>query len=62
MATELTAQQRANRRQDQKRAGQPKYLLRMDEGEAALLDKLAKQLGSKKAALMAGLKLLSSKS
>jgi hypothetical protein len=59
---ELTPQQRANRRQNEQRRNLPKIpTLIISEDEAALLSELAAIHGSKKAAILAGLRLLKEK-
>lgn len=55
----LTPQQQANKRQNEKRATMPRlspFYLSVEE--SALLDVLAKEYGSKKAAIIAGLHAL----
>jgi hypothetical protein len=55
---ELTPQQKANKKQNAVRINAPRYQLRMNKEEDALLDKLGVEHGSKKAAIIAGLALL----
>lgn len=58
----LTPQQQANKRQDAKRAEQPRINgFRASEDEIKILDELAKKYGSRKAAIIAGLKALQQK-
>jgi len=54
----LTAQQKANRRQEAKRTREPRFNLRMTENEEKLLNAMAEKTGSKKSAVMQGLVLL----
>ena len=54
----LTPQQRANQRQNEKRASMPKYTILMTKEESELLNKLANLFGSKKNAIIQGLKVL----
>ncbi|WP_438863752.1 hypothetical protein [Neptunicella sp.] len=61
MADKLTPQQLANKRQNEKRKGQPRLGgMPLTQDEYDLLDKLAAEYGGKKAAIVAGLKLLDS--
>ena len=55
MTSNLTAQQRANQKQNEKRASLPKYTIVMTAEEGDLLNKLAEMHGSKKSAIIAGL-------
>lgn len=56
----LTPQQLANKRQDAKRAEQPRVNgFRASEDEIKMLDALAEKYGSRKAAIIKGLELLS---
>lgn len=55
---ELTAQQRANQKQNQARKGQSQFALRLTDQEAELLDLMAADHGGKKAAILKGLELL----
>lgn len=58
----LTPQQLANKRQDAKRAEQPRVNgFRASEDEIKMLDVLAEKYGSRKAAIIEGLKLLHQK-
>ncbi len=55
----LTPQQLANQRQNEKRATMPRLSpFYLSEDDAKLLDDLAKEYGSKKAAVIAGLHAL----
>lgn len=57
-----TPQQLANKRQDAKRAEQPRVNgFRASEDEIKILDELAERYGSRKAAIIEGLKLLQQK-
>lgn len=60
MMDNLTPQQLANKRQDAKRAEQPRVNgFRASEDEIKMLDALAEKYGSRKAAIIKGLELLS---
>jgi hypothetical protein len=54
----MTAQQRANKRQDAARKGHPRLTLRMSDNESDLLNDVAVFFDSKKSAIIAGLELL----
>lgn len=57
--SELTAQQLANKRQNEKRKNKPRLGgMSLSEGEAALLDEMAVKHGGKKAAIFKGLDAL----
>lgn len=56
---ELTPQQRANKRQNEARRNLPRiHSVIISESEKQLLDEMTAVYGSKKAAIIAGLKLL----
>lgn len=54
----LTAQQKANKKQDAARKNQPRYMLRMTKDESEILDSLEKVYGTKKAAIIKALNSL----
>jgi len=59
MDKQLTAQQLANKRQDAKRAALPRVNgFYVTEDEIKILDFLTEKYGSRKSAIIAGLKLL----
>jgi hypothetical protein len=59
MDKQLTAQQLANKRQDAKRASQPRVNgFYVTEDEIKILEALAEKYGSRKVAIIEGLKLL----